>query len=104
VQVLYDLARLEKVEVPTRTVEVYKRNFGLAGRFSELDVAITCGSGTYIRAIARDCSRKLVVPLAALTRTQSSGFHLSDSLSFDELEAQLQQGTFTRFYRQWRCI
>jgi len=58
----------------------------------------------YIRAIARDLGAALQPgTLAALTRTQSSGFHLSDSLSFDELEAQLQQGTFTRFYRQWRC-
>jgi tRNA pseudouridine55 synthase len=96
---LYDLARAgEKIEVPTRTVEVFKIEIldWRPGDFPELDVAITCGSGTYIRAIARDLGAALQTggTLATLTRTQSSGFHLSDSLSFDELEAQLQQGTF----------
>ncbi len=53
-------------------------------------------AGTYIRAIARDLGAALQTggTLAALTRTQSSGFDLASSLSFDELEAQLQQGTF----------
>jgi tRNA pseudouridine55 synthase len=96
---LYDLARAgEKVEVPTRTVEVFKIEIldWRPGDFPELDVAIACGSGTYIRAIARDLGALLQTggTLAALTRTQSSEFYLSDSLTFDELEAQLQQGTF----------
>ena len=66
------------------------------GDFPELNVAIACGSGTYIRAIARDLGTALQTggTLAALTRTQSSGFSLVDSLTFDELEAQLQHGTF----------
>ena len=96
---LYDLARAgERVEVPARTVEVFKIEIldWRAGDEPELDVAITCGSGTYIRAIARDLGASLQVggTLAALTRTQSSGFDLVDSLTFDELEAQLQQGIF----------
>lgn len=96
---LYDLARAgEKVEVPARTVEVFKLEIldWRAGDFPELDVAIACGSGTYIRAIARDLGAALQIggTLAALTRTKSSGFDLPDSLTFDELETQLQQGTF----------
>ncbi|MCJ8280741.1 MAG: tRNA pseudouridine(55) synthase TruB, partial [Rivularia sp. ALOHA_DT_140] len=54
---LYDLARKgEKIEAPVRNVEVFSidildwRN----GEFPELDVNISCGGGTYIRAIARD--------------------------------------------------
>jgi len=96
---LYDLARAgEKVEVPVRTVEVFKLEI-LAwrpGDFPELDVAIACGSGTYIRAIARDLGASLQTggTLAALTRTQSSGFSLADSLSFGDLEQHLQVGTF----------
>lgn len=92
---LYDLARAgEKIEVPARTVEVFKIEIldWRPGDFLELEVAIACGAGTYIRAIARDLGAALQTggTLAALTRTQSSGLHLSDSLTFDELEAQLQ--------------
>ncbi|MDZ7960752.1 MAG: tRNA pseudouridine(55) synthase TruB [Aulosira sp. DedQUE10] len=98
-QRLYDLARRgEKVEVPVRTVEVSQIEI-LAwreGDFPELDVAIACGSGTYIRAIARDLGAVLQTggTLAALTRTASSGFDLADSLTLSDLETQLQTGTF----------
>ncbi|MBE9205133.1 tRNA pseudouridine(55) synthase TruB [Nostoc sp. LEGE 06077] len=96
---LYDLARQgETVEVPARTVEVFQIDIldWREGDFPELDVAIACGSGTYIRAIARDLGAVFNTggTLAALTRNQSSGFDLSQSLSITELEAQLQTGTF----------
>jgi tRNA pseudouridine55 synthase len=66
------------------------------GEFPEIDVAIACGSGTYIRAIARDLGASLNTGgvLASLTRTQSSGFELADSLTLEELETQLHEKTF----------
>ncbi|MDZ8187798.1 MAG: tRNA pseudouridine(55) synthase TruB [Nostoc sp. ChiSLP02] len=96
---LYDLARQGKtVDVPVRTVEVFHIEIldWREGDFPELDVAIACGSGTYIRAIARDLGAILETggTLAALIRTESSGFHLSDSLTLTDLETQLQTGTF----------
>ncbi|MBW4675395.1 MAG: tRNA pseudouridine(55) synthase TruB [Desmonostoc geniculatum HA4340-LM1] len=96
---LYDLARKgETVEVPVRTVEVFHIEIldWREGDFPELDVAIACGSGTYIRAIARDLGAILETggTLAALIRTESSGFHLTDSLTLTDLETQLQAGTF----------
>ncbi|MEH1945470.1 MAG: tRNA pseudouridine(55) synthase TruB [Nostoc sp.] len=96
---LYDLARQGKiVEVPVRTVEIFQIDIldWREGDFPELDVAIACGSGTYIRAIARDLGAILETggTLAALIRTQSSGFDLTDSLTFTDLEAKLQSGTF----------
>lgn len=96
---LYDLARQGKtVEVPIRSVEVYEIEAleWRGGEFPEVDLAIACGGGTYIRAIARDLGAALNTgaTLAALTRTKSSGFCLTDSLTFAELEAQLNQGTF----------
>ncbi|WP_413201394.1 tRNA pseudouridine(55) synthase TruB [Nostoc piscinale] len=96
---LYDLARQgETVEVPVRTVEVFQIDIldWREGDFPELDVAIACGSGTYIRAIARDLGAVLNTggTLAALTRTHSSGFNLTNSLSLTDLETQLQSGTF----------
>ncbi|MDZ7954323.1 tRNA pseudouridine(55) synthase TruB [Nostoc sp. DedQUE09] len=96
---LYDLARQGKmVEVPVRTVEIFHIEIldWREGDFPELDVAIACGSGTYIRAIARDLGAILETggTLAALIRTESSGFDLTDSLTFTDLEAKLQGGTF----------
>ncbi len=96
---LYDLARAGEVpEVPERTVEVYQISVldWRSGEFPEIDVAIACGPGTYIRAIARDlgvCVNTGGV-LASLTRTQSSGFKLGDSLTLEELETQVDQETF----------
>ncbi len=96
---LYDLARRgETVEVPVRIVEIFSIEIldWREGDFPELDIAIACGSGTYIRAIARDLGTDLKTggTLAALTRTQSSGFNLTDSLTFNDLEAKLQAGIF----------
>ncbi len=96
---LYELARAgESVEVPAREVEVYKIDSldWRPGEFPEIDVAISCGSGTYIRAIARDLGASLNTGgvLASLTRTQSSGFELADSLTLEELETQLHEKTF----------
>ncbi|MGJ3246932.1 MAG: tRNA pseudouridine(55) synthase TruB [Elainellaceae cyanobacterium] len=96
---LYDLARSgEAVEVPVRTVEVYQITpLGWrSGECAELDVAIACGSGTYIRAIARDMGDLLHTgaTLASLIRTESSGFCLDDSLTLDELGDRLQNQTF----------
>jgi tRNA pseudouridine55 synthase len=96
---LYDLARKgEIVEVPARTVEIFHIEIldWREGDFPELDVAIACGSGTYIRAIARDLGAILETggTLAALIRTQSNGFNLTDSLTLTDLETKLQGGTF----------
>lgn len=96
---LYELARAGKVpEVKTRLVEVFKLNV-LAwrpGDFPELDLEIACGPGTYIRAIARDLGAALEVggTLAALTRIESSGFSLSESLTLAELATQVHNQTF----------
>jgi tRNA pseudouridine55 synthase len=97
---LYDLARKgETVEVPSRIVEIFQTDIldWREGDYPELDVHISCGGGTYIRAIARDLGEALQTggTLAGLERTHSSGFDLSDSLTLDELEKQLQAGIFT---------
>ncbi|GAB1541575.1 tRNA pseudouridine(55) synthase TruB [Scytonema sp. NUACC21] len=96
---LYDLARKgENVEVPARIVEIFSLEIldWREGEFPELDVAIHCGAGTYIRSIARDLGTALQTggTLAALVRTESSGFDLEDSLTLSDLEAQLQSGAF----------
>ena len=98
-QRLYDLARQgQTVSAPMRTVEVSAIEV-LAWRGlvrPELDVAIACGPGTYIRSIARDMGEVVGTgaTLAQLTRTLSCGLSLADSLTFEMLEQQVQQGTF----------
>lgn len=97
---LYELARAGKTaEIPRRQVEVYQIEVleWRPGELAELDVAIACGAGTYIRSIARDLGEVLKTggTLASLIRTQSSGFRLENSLSLEELAAQVQAETFT---------
>ena len=96
---LYELARKgEIVEVAARNIEVFRLEIldWRSGDFPELDLAIACGAGTYIRAIARDLGAMLNAggTLANLTRTESSGFSIDQSLSFEELELQLQEDKF----------
>jgi tRNA pseudouridine55 synthase len=99
-QRLYDLARRgETIEVKARPVEIFKIEVldWRAGDFPELDVAIACGPGTYIRAIARDLGVALETggTLTALSRTASCGFQLSESYSFADLAERLQTQSFT---------
>ncbi|MDX2099243.1 MAG: tRNA pseudouridine(55) synthase TruB [Leptolyngbyaceae cyanobacterium bins.59] len=96
---LYEMARAgELVEVQARPVEVFQIE-GMewrSGDFPELEVTIACGPGTYIRSIARDLGDVLGVggTLAALLRTESSGFDLATSVTLDELSTQIQAETF----------
>lgn len=54
----------------------------------ELDIRVTCGAGTFIRAIARDCGEHLGVGgfLRSLRRTHVAPFDLEDAISLDELK------------------
>lgn len=95
---LYDRARAgEEVEVPMRRVTVQSLDVldWQPGDYPELTLAIACGPGTYIRAIARDLGTMLHTgaTLATLIRTHSSGFDLADSLSLDALIHQIQEQT-----------
>lgn len=97
---LYELARKgEQVEVPKRTVEITEIQIinWYAGEFSELELDIACGAGTYIRAIARDLGDMLGVggTLASLIRTESCGMKLADSITLETLEKQQHNETFS---------
>ena len=96
---LYELARSGiAVDMPVRPVEVYDITLldWQSGEFPELELAIACGSGTYIRSIARDLGEAIGTggTLAALIRTRSSGFDLEQSITLETLAAQLDSGTF----------
>ena len=81
----------EEVELAARRVTVSRLDL-LATRRTEpglidLDVAVTCSSGTYIRALARDLGAALGVGghLTALRRTFVGGFRLEEAVTLDEL-------------------
>ncbi|HEY0776651.1 MAG TPA: tRNA pseudouridine(55) synthase TruB [Gemmatirosa sp.] len=56
---------------------------------AELDARITCGPGTYIRALARDLGRAVAsaAHLVALRRARSGAFDVADAVSLDALRA-----------------
>lgn len=94
-QRLYDLARkgnIDPVNVPTRHVTVHHINVvdWQSGEAPRITLEINCGTGTYIRSIARDLGENLGVggTLASLLRIQSSGFTLETSMP---LAALLEQ-------------
>ena len=105
-QRLYKLARQgQAVDVPARTVAIFQMDPSHwqpgTGEYPypELTVDIACGSGTYIRAIARDVGIQIGTgaTLAALTRTNSSGFSLANSYELETLEQlSLEQ--------RWDCL
>ncbi len=92
---LYDLARAgETIEAKPRTVEINSLEVldWKPGDFPELDCAIACGSGTYIRSIARDLGAILNTgaTLAHLIRTESSGFVLSDTHVLEDITSEIE--------------
>jgi tRNA pseudouridine55 synthase len=85
----YELARRgEAPELPTSRVRVDAWEVR-AARPGELDVTITCGGGTYIRALARDLGRALgsAAHLGALRRVRSGPADVRDAVSLEELQA-----------------
>jgi tRNA pseudouridine55 synthase len=97
---LYELARKgENITLEPRIITINKIELinVYQGDFYDLEVDIYCSPGTYIRAIARDLGKQLGVggTLANLVRTESCGMQLENSITFEEIETQLQQQTFT---------
>jgi tRNA pseudouridine55 synthase len=88
----YDLARAgEEVRLKARTVTVSRFAVLAERRESgvvDLDVAIDCSSGTYIRSLARDLGAALGVGghLTALRRTRIGPFDVSGASAIDALE------------------
>ncbi|GAB4216054.1 MAG: tRNA pseudouridine(55) synthase TruB [Synechococcales cyanobacterium] len=88
-QRLYEKARQgEVITVDPRLVRVEQIEVldWRPGLFPELDLAITCGPGTYIRALARDLGICLGCGglMSALRRTASLGFALEESVTVEQ--------------------
>ncbi len=78
----------EEVVLPARPVTVSAFEL-LARRGPDLDVAVECSSGTYVRALARDLGAGLGVGghLTALRRTRVGPFTLEHARTLEALEA-----------------
>ncbi|WP_431235858.1 tRNA pseudouridine(55) synthase TruB [Mycolicibacterium psychrotolerans] len=87
----YQLVREgQQVELAERAVRIDRFDvcdIRRHGGFVDLDVAVDCSSGTYIRALARDLGAALGVGghLTALRRTRVGGYGLDHARSLDEL-------------------
>jgi tRNA pseudouridine55 synthase len=81
----------EQVELAARPVRVERFEL-LARRGDDLDVAVTCSSGTYVRALARDLGAALGVGghLTALRRTRVGSFSLDVAATLDALAEDLR--------------
>jgi tRNA pseudouridine55 synthase len=86
----------EEFELPARRVTIsrlevldLRHTVTADGReVIDVDIDVTCSSGTYIRAIARDLGRMLGVGghLTALRRTAVGGMTLAEAATLEELE------------------
>ncbi|MCP4378728.1 MAG: tRNA pseudouridine(55) synthase TruB, partial [bacterium] len=84
----YDLARAgHKLDLPARKVNIYRIDL-LEFQYPNLTIDISCGSGTYIRSLARDIGEKLGVGAycSGLTRTSIGKFNLSDAIDMDSVD------------------
>jgi len=80
----------EDVELKARpvTVSVFEARDVRLGAVVDVDVHVSCSTGTYVRALARDLGAALGVGghLTVLRRTRVGGFTLADARSLEELE------------------
>lgn len=102
----YDLARSgQEVELEARQVTIHSFDLGQVNSTSasypgwgqvavvDVKVQVSCSSGTYIRALARDfgLSLQTVAHLTALRRTQVGPFKVSDARTLSGWSAQVSQ-------------
>ncbi len=85
----------EDVTLPARTVTISELTVHHITRptpeLIDVEVSVTCSSGTYVRAIARDLGERLGVGghLTALRRTRVGGFDLTAASTLEQLESSL---------------
>jgi tRNA pseudouridine55 synthase len=85
----YERARAgQTVELTPRMVEIFRLE---VARFAypQLELAIDCGSGTYVRSIGRDLGRALGCGaiMSGLVRTRVGPYRIADALPLDQLTA-----------------
>ncbi len=87
----------EDVELPARAVQITEfdvRDIRPLREFAclDVDISVTCSSGTYIRALARDLGQALGVGghLTALRRTRVGVFEVNGARTLEQAEQHLE--------------
>jgi len=91
---LYKLAYAgETVERKARPVRIYRLEL-LEIRGSRLELEVSCSKGTYIRTLAEDIGEVLGCGghVAYLRRLRAGPFDIEDALSFDDINALVDEG------------
>lgn len=89
-QPLYKLARQGKaVELPVRQVTLYELSL-LAATLPEIELQLTCSSGTYVRSLAHDLGEALGCGghVSRLRRTAVGDFSLEQATALEALTAE----------------
>ena len=102
---LYEYARAgETVERPHRQVTVKKftmsaNQYDAANQQQRVRFEVHCSKGTYVRTLAVDLAKKLGYPgtMSSLTRLQSGGFDLDQTLSLADVEEEVNNHTITNY-------
>ncbi len=84
---LYEFAREGRTVVRlSREIEIHSLDL-LEKHAQSIKIRVRCSKGTYIRVLAEDIGKALKVPAAlkTLVRESSGGFHVQDSLPWDEV-------------------
>jgi tRNA pseudouridine55 synthase len=87
----YHLARRgEEFELAARPVSIYRLEV-LRYEYPQLEMAIECGSGTYVRSLGRDLAEAVGTAgvMAALERTAIGPFRVEDGVNPDVLTAEI---------------
>jgi tRNA pseudouridine55 synthase len=87
----YALARKGvEVEIKSRPIEIYELSI-LSYEYPKLELAIRCGSGTYVRSLGRDLAVSLGTGavMSALVRTSIGPFEIDTAISPAELTPEL---------------
>jgi tRNA pseudouridine55 synthase len=83
----YERARAgQSVELAPRIVEIFRLEI-MRFAYPELDLAIDCGSGTYVRSIGRDLGKLMGcgAVMSQLVRTRVGPYRLEDAVLLDQL-------------------
>ncbi len=94
----YKLARRGfAVELEPRAIEIYALEVRQLEN-DEVEFDVYCSKGTYLRSLAHDLGTKLGIGahLSALTRLASGPFTLEQSLTLEEIERAVAEGTLAR--------
>lgn len=102
---LYEYARAgETVERPKREVTISKfkilaSTYDAALQQQRVRFEVHCSKGTYVRTLAVDLAKELGYPgtMSSLTRLQSGGFELDQTLSLADVEEEVNNHTIQNY-------